>query len=115
MEGVPMRLVLAVLGLGGCFTTEDTFLTDAYRAGCAATFYCSKADFLVSYDDVEDCVHENENEVEDAQDYWDESNCDYEPLDAEECLAQIRLYGITCNAGDGEAIAKECDDVYDCE
>lgn len=73
MEGVPMRLVLAVLGLGGCFTTED------------------------------------------AQDYWDESNCDYEPLDAEDCLDQIRLYGITCNEGDGNAIAKECDDVYDCE
>ena len=98
----------------GCFgvaVDEDNYNEVALETGCKFAKKCNTYYFYLEYDDVDDCVNEQEDELEDAWDYF-EDECDFDEDKAADCMA---LYNATCKeAADDEDYFEDCLEVWEC-
>ncbi|MFZ5481789.1 MAG: hypothetical protein ACOZNI_33820 [Myxococcota bacterium] len=88
-------MTLFVWMLGGCLSaTEEGYPTSYAQVACSRTRECLKGPFEAEYSDMEDCVDEVSEDVEDLID-----ECDYDEDKGAECLAELQ--------------AASCEDFYD--
>ena len=101
----------------GCFGAspdEDNYFELAEAASCKFAKRCSAYFFYYSYDDVEDCKSELEDQRDDNDEFYEylQDECDFDEDKAKSCMS---LYGASCkDAADDEDFFEDCDEVWDC-
>jgi len=105
---------LFLLSLLACFGTvnEKNFLEKYSEALCTFEDECNRSVFLEEWDDVDDCVDDQLDIIDDAD--LDLEDCDFDKDNAKDCLATIKDATEDCEAED-IADADECGEVFDCD
>ena len=104
-----MRWIFVVL-MVGCATNEDTFWEQYAQVSCTRMHECLKGPFQAEWDDdISECVDDQMDDYEDAEDYYDD--CDFDDDKARKCLEQTRSDSCGDLSEDG---VDDCSEVYDC-
>lgn len=88
--------------------TKDNFNDQFVSVVCARTEECNKGDFDALYDDVEECIDEGRDNI-DEDDFED---CDFNAEAGASCLADIRE--ADCEDFSSLQWGNDCDEVWDC-
>jgi len=96
-----------LLLLTACLSpSEEGFAEDYATHLCRYDEHCHKSAFLETYDDVEECVDE-------VLDLLDESvSCSFDKDEARDCLVEMRDARQDCDEGD--RIPRPCYEAFDC-
>lgn len=107
-----MRILVAfTLLVAGC-VTEGNVVEKSGAARCRRDRECNQADFESNYDDLEDCVVQYVDALDDWQACAIASGCVFDAEEADGCLEAVHQE--TCeefNAGDD---GSACDEIYSC-
>ena len=102
-----------LLTLLACFGTvnEKNFVEKYSEALCTFEDECNRSAFLEEWDDVDECVEDSLDAIDDAD--LDLDSCDFDKDKAKECLSAIKDATEDCEAED-IADADECAEAFDC-
>jgi hypothetical protein len=102
-----------LLSLLACFGTvnEKNFIEKYSEALCTFEDECNRSAFLEEWDDVDECVEDSLDAIDDAD--LDLEDCDFDKDKAKDCLDTIKDATEDCDAED-LADADECGEVFDC-
>ncbi|MCB9778908.1 MAG: hypothetical protein H6742_10125 [Alphaproteobacteria bacterium] len=119
-----MRLpvLAAVTFLSGCSllgapVDEDNFGEQYATLSCKVTKKCFRGNFEYLYDgDINDCIDENMDLYEEAEDYFNDADCNFDDGKAEDCLADLREAecGDYADPDEQENLYENCNEVWEC-
>jgi hypothetical protein len=96
-----------LLLLVACLGSTEKGFPDAYaEAVCRYDEHCHKSLFVEDYDDIDECVDDILDNVDDG------ANCAFDTDEARTCLKEMRDARQDCD--DGDRIPEACFDAFDC-
>ena len=99
--------MLTLVFIMGCFGTNEGSFPEAYaKELCRFEEYCFRSDFVDEYDDVQECMDQTLQNVDEGAD------CAFDASRARECLNEMRDARQDCDLED--RIPEPCADVFDC-
>lgn len=99
-------------GGGGSIQSEDDFKEAWVEGLCRAEEECTPNDFYDYWEDVEQCLDEYEDYVDEE---WDSGDCDFDSNAANDCIDALNAYENSCDDNDYDDVEDNCDDVFDCD
>ena len=112
---VPSLLTLLTTVVGGCYTTEDSFIRRISKLGCVRIKECIGAAFEQEFDgDMGECRDTLEDEAHDIFDQGDALGCEYNDEEGRDCVHAAYRNRKDCSDGAGEEIVDACMNVPDC-
>lgn len=117
VAGVLMTFLSGCSLLSGTPLDQDSYFDELAETTCKVNKDCFKAYYESEWDDLEECVDDHVDLLDDAKDYYED--CDFDEDQAKACLDAMR--GAECgeflDEGDAEDIADECDyeEIFDCD
>ena len=108
-----ISLLLLTLAVSGCGDIDHNDYVDARAtAECNRTRTCAQGFFESAYRDLDDCVKERGDQIDDFDDALPRS-CDYDGTEGRACIKRINA--MSCEEFAEGAIGQACDLVWYCE